>query len=450
MLLSFGFALPSNPHDAFPLRMSRIDYPVLDGIASNPATVYLDPPPRESKFPPSHDPSNSVFYIRDPSMPGLAELGYAAADSHATFGAFTVALLSRLSLLVASERESQAASKIGTEGSTANAVIAAHSLLSSLLGPRNELAVANILMGRLRYELSRLCTGEPQQSGDLVVPPSKKRKRETSEPGSPARGNLDSNTSGPRRLRRWQNLQTYRTVQKSILVAALPPLRARLASATSSQKPLVMSSPACPDDVRLFTLEQAMALLAQAVVPREPHSEPLIAGFTQLLGEVFPNADPTGIRARDEEEYAWVLLVVFLDVEIPAMDGRDECESVAFNVLAAWIARMRQAYESCSSDAAVAWSQSRRDRNVEGLSQNAMDIVESALDGEEEGGVFEGQWSWERVRFAAAVVREESLVVELGSLERMDRVGEEADRSEMQGIEEEGDPRASIVMVLER
>ena len=67
LLLGYGFALPANPHDAFPLKIPTSEYPLLDKLGQLHNTVEMPLERREpSRIPDPHDPTATTFYVRHP------------------------------------------------------------------------------------------------------------------------------------------------------------------------------------------------------------------------------------------------------------------------------------------------------------------------------------------------------------------------------------------------
>lgn len=116
LLLSYGFALENNPHDAFPLKLPMQTYPLLDKLEAQGAVFRAEGAQREpSRIPEAHDPSKTTFYVRVPegngAQPGAP--GYpSGVDGKATWPAvltmalagMPLALVARLTSLLLDER----------------------------------------------------------------------------------------------------------------------------------------------------------------------------------------------------------------------------------------------------------------------------------------------------------------------------------------------------------
>ena len=166
LLLSYGFALENNPHDAFPLKLPPQDYPLLHLLDPGYASLKAEYEP--SRLPEATDPTLTTFYVRDPlTAAASVRPGYPlwGAMPSAVFQRLTegltgipLALIARLTCLLMNSSDrirAQTLTKFN-EPDKPNRFTTPTCCLISL---HVALAVTSLLLDRLRMERTRLDAG---------------------------------------------------------------------------------------------------------------------------------------------------------------------------------------------------------------------------------------------------------------------------------------------------
>lgn len=490
VLVSYGFAIPRNPHESISMEIPEVFASFLEQFLAILPTYKIQPSKTELHLPPAYELSKNCFYVRDLQLPSMLNSQYPVHDPNSivasAFAAFPVALLSSCSLKVASRRENvifddlinraRNSSTSAAEPDPQNVYI-----LACVLGVRNVLAVAAALHERLQGYLSGLLDAAPKEPIFIE------------RLGRPLQGSLEveadnsldlwvPRASYERRQRNWCNLQTCREGGETILRRAMAPVEALMSRALHSTRPpqalptglapgwnIPQPRPQ-PHGVGIFTLEKVISLFSAFTSPELQH---LGTTFTDILLRVFGTTDLLSFRLNRTERHVWALWVAFLDMELHAKlttspDSLQWHDPTAA-MLKRWIDTMRDAYTDISGPPPA----SRRvdDNELElqhaAMARQLLEVVEVGLrevrvetvdfSGDRRGGgvgvdgmlahvgaavdVAGGWWTRERMMFAVRVVEEERLSLGAGLLES---VPEEVARWE--GTEARWRP--AVVMVL--
>lgn len=407
MLLSYGFALPSSPHDAFPIKLPPTQAtPFLETLRSTAGTISLeviDPKPRESTLPPSHDVVNGIFYVRHPELPGLAELGYPDPIVHPHFSAFPIALLTRLCLMIANKREkTHLEGPIGSKersltdlnhinNNETQTAEAPSTLLTQRLGPRNSLALASLLRNRLHVEIFRL---RPPEQSEERRKPSLKRK---ASPTDTAAFNTNVNVHQARHQAHQQR-RRYAQIYRSGLLHILTPAMARLESHIRPS---------------IITAENDLDKQGKHLLPLHVALHVLSACFpapNRLTDTVTSISHAAADSNEETQEDAWTLWLLCLTTSVPPRP-QPHREITLPPRLREWLNCMNQHYHPRSESATTVQHEDQGEQEDEETAQ----LIQHTLGLAAKYHMHDLQPSVETAKFAVSVVREETLDVDVAA-----------------------------------